>query len=285
MQPGTPQHRDLFCRTFVETHVAFEPAALPWPDLGPAHLGLLRRFPLWSHARGIEQRAGRMVTAFAQTVSAPAIRNAIALQGIEETRHGRLMAHVIERYGLPARQIALPDAPAVVDDFLTFGFGECSDSFVGFGAFAVVREKRVFPDALMHIFENVLWEEARHIVFFINWWLYELAPRGRAGLAARTADALRWHASAIRGTALDAASAPGLDLATIRQLMGDVTPQMFLAAALAENRRLMARFDRRLARPRLVPAIATILLTGLRLLPPRSGGPAPTAAGTPSLVA
>ena len=30
---GSPEHRDLFCRTFIETHLPFEPEDLPWPRL------------------------------------------------------------------------------------------------------------------------------------------------------------------------------------------------------------------------------------------------------------
>ena len=61
MRPGTLQHRDLFCVSFVETHVAFEPAELPWPTLDETLLARIRSFPFWNIARSIEQRAGRMV--------------------------------------------------------------------------------------------------------------------------------------------------------------------------------------------------------------------------------
>ena len=275
MKPGTSQHRDLFCRTFVESHVRFEPEALPWPELDGRLLERLRAFPFWSYARSIEHRAGRMVSAFAQTIADPVIREAVAVQGIEETRHGRLMAHVTERYGIAAPLLPLPDLPAIADDFLIFGFGECTDSFIGFGGFAIARRKRLFPETLLSIFENVLWEEARHIVFFINWWRYEQALAGRDGLWTRTLDALRYHIRAITGTAHDASIAPPIDLATVRGLMGDLTPADFLAAALAENQRLMDRFDRRLIRPLVVPTLAQVALAGLHLLPPRAASAAP----------
>jgi hypothetical protein len=275
MKPGTPQHRELFCRTFVESHVRFEPEALPWPELDGLLLERLRAFPFWSYARSIEHRAGRMVTAFAQTISEPAIREAVALQGVEETRHGRLMAHVTERYGITAPLLPLPDQRAVKDDFTIFGFGECTDSFIGFGGFAIARRKRLFPESLLTIFENVLWEEARHIVFFINWWRYEQVLAGRDDWWTRTADALRYHVRSIAGTAEDTSIAPPIDLETVRGMMGDLTPAEFIAAALAENARLMERFDRRLLRPRIVPTLAQLALAGLNLLPPRVAAAAP----------
>ena len=273
MHVGTPQHRDLFCRTFIDTHVQFEPAELPWPVLGEVHLARLRAFPFWSYARSIEQRAGRMVTAFARTLEDPLIREAVALQGVEETRHGRLMSHVVERYGIDAPEIPIGDPPARKDDFCIFGFGECSDSFVGFGAFALARERGLFPEPLMAIFENVLYEEARHIAFFINWWRYEEALAGRDKPFLRTFASLRYHVRAILGTAQGAAEAPAipttLDDPELDAIVKSISPRMFLEAALAENRRVMARLDRRLLKPAVMPAVATALLLGIRMLPPR----------------
>jgi hypothetical protein len=272
MRPGTLQHRDLFCVTFVETHVAFEPAELPWPVLDETLLARIRSFPFWNIARSIEQRAGRMVGAFARTIDDPIIAAAVALQGVEETRHGRLMDHVCERYGIDAPVLPIPDAPATRDDFCEFGFGECRDSFIGFGAIAIARQLQLFPPALLAIFEQVLWEEARHIVFFANWWGYEEARAGRGGWVQRTLAALRYHTAAAIGTAKGAAEVPGgeLDLSGAAELFDGVTPVTFLEAALAENHRLMQRFDVRLLRPRLVPALATAALVAIRLLPPRA---------------
>ncbi|MBV8368607.1 MAG: ferritin-like domain-containing protein [Candidatus Eremiobacteraeota bacterium] len=279
MLVGTPQHRDVFCRTFIDTHVPFEPAELPWPVLGAAHLARLRAFPFWSYARSIEQRAGRMVTAFARTLEDPLIREAVALQGVEETRHGRLMSHVVERYQIDVPEIPIEDPPARRDDFCIFGFGECSDSFVGFGAFALAREKGLFPEPLMAIFENVLYEEARHIAFFINWWRYEEALAGRDKPFLRTFTSLRYHVRAILGTAQGAAAAPlipsRLDDPELDAIVKSITPLMFLEAALAENRRVMARLDRRLLKPTIMPAVATALLLGIRMLPPRRDANAP----------
>jgi len=57
------------------------------------------------------------------------------------------MAHVTERYGITAPLLPLPDQRAVKDDFTIFGFGECTDSFIGFGGFAIARRKRSSPKA------------------------------------------------------------------------------------------------------------------------------------------
>jgi len=88
---GSIAHRDLFCRTFVETHLPFEPESLPWPRLEPRYVELLRAFPFWSFARSMEQEADRMIAAFSMTLADPTIREAVELQGYEEGRHGRLL--------------------------------------------------------------------------------------------------------------------------------------------------------------------------------------------------
>jgi hypothetical protein len=277
MRPGTPQHRDLFCRTFIDTHVVFEPEALPWPDLEPKYLERLRDFPLWGYARAIEQRAGRMVTAFAQTLDDPLIREAVAVQGVEETRHGRLMTHVLERYGIAVAPLDISDPPARREDFLIFGFGECTDSFVGFGAFAVARQKQLFPDSLLAIFDNVLYEEARHIAFFINWWRYEEARAGRDRMPQRWLDAAKYHVRALIGTAKGASDGPQLpelDGAQIKRMLDGLTPVMVLEAALAENARHMSRLDSRLIKPILMPTLARLAVVALRMLPPRAEAPA-----------
>ena len=57
-----------------------------------------------------------------------------------------------------------------------------------------------------------------------------------------------------------------------------ITPLAFIETALAENRRMMARLDRRLIKPTIMPAIATMLLLGIRMLPPRAASASAPAA-------
>ena len=274
---GSIEHRDLFCRTFIETHLKFEPEGLPWPRLEPRYLELLRAFPFWIFARSMEQEADRMIAAFAGTLSDPVIREAVELQGYEEGRHGRLLDHMLERYEIDAAQVPLSNLPVTRDDFVVFGFGECLDSVIGFGGFALARRKQLFPKGLLDIFEHILFEEARHIVFFINWWRYEEELAGRTNPIARALAALQYH---IRAGAHQAQGAQGaavvpapIDLTGggSQAILEGVTPQMFIAEALAEERAHMARLDPRLLRPRLVPVLATAALLGLRMLPPARG--------------
>lgn len=275
MRVGSPEHRDLLCRTFIDTHRVFEPSELPWPQLEPRHIELLRAFPFWAFALSMEQEASRMITAFARTIDDPLIREAIELQAAEEARHGRLLKTMFEHYGIDVVPMPLSTKPVGREDFVVFGFSECTDSLIGFGGFALARRKQIFPDALLDIFEHVLYEEARHIVFFINWWRYEEAVAGRANPVARLFRALQHSVRAVMHQAqtaqesTDAPVAPDLTSGGSQAILDGVTPQMFLEVALAENRRMMRRIEPRLLRPRIVPTLATAALLGLRMLPPR----------------
>ncbi len=279
MRVGSPQHRDLFCRTFIETHRVFEPADLPWPQLEARHIDLLRAFPFWAFALSMEQEADRMIAAFARTIEDPLIREAVELQGAEEARHGRLLKTLFEQYGIAVAPLPPSTKPVGRDDFLDFGFSECTDSVIGFGGFALARQKQIFPPELLDIFEHVLYEEARHIVFFINWWRYEEAVAGRNNPLVRLANALKHSVRAVMHTAQGAqgaAVAPAaLDLTGggSQAILEGVSAKMFLEFALAENQRMMQRIDPRLLRPRIVPTLATAALLGLRMLPPREPVP------------
>lgn len=278
---GSREHRDLFCSTFIETHRPFEPENLPWPRLEPRYVELLRAFPFWSFARSMEQEADRMIAAFCTTLTDPVIREAVELQGYEEGRHGRLLNHMLERYAIDVPSVPLSNLPVTRDDFVVFGFSECVDSVVGFGGFALAREKQIFPPGLLDIFEHILFEEARHITFFINWWRYDEELAGNTSPLARTLAALRYHVRAIAHQAQGAQGAAvvpaPIDLTGggSQAILEGVTPQHFLEMALAEERRHMERLDARLLKPRIVPVLATAALLGLRMLPPRKETPQP----------
>jgi hypothetical protein len=231
-----------------------------------------------------------MVTAFAQTVEDPVIREAVALQGYEETRHARLMQHVLDRYGIHAPDLQTPPAPATREDFVVFGYGECTDSFLGFGAFALARQKQLFPESILSIFDQILYEEARHITFFVNWFRYEEKRAGRDRFGERHLAALRGCFSAVKGALSGerggvAPEFPADAAAEFSDFIEGLTPVGFLEAALAENRRFLSRLDPRLPKPGLVPTLALLALLGLRALPPRKNIALPRRAPERTIVA
>jgi hypothetical protein len=254
MKVGTPEHRDLFCGSFIDGHVTYEPENIPWPSLEQKYLDRLHAIPFWGIAKAMERKAGIMVSAFAQTLEDPLIRDAVALQGTEETRHAHLMTHFIERYGLSAPEVALSAGDPVKEQFVVFGYEECVDFFMGAGLFRLATRLDIFPANLVSIFERVLVEEARHVTFFINWIRYEEARAGREGTLGRHFTAMKNYFRSIKEMvrSFSGAETTGFAAAGANQLVEGMTPMMFLEAALAENRRMLGLLDRRLIKPSLL---------------------------------
>lgn len=270
MRIGTPEHRDLFCKTFIDGHKPYEVEELPWPQLERRYLDRLRAIPFWGIARAMEHRAGVMVSGFADTIADPAIREAIALQGREEARHGRIMSHLVEHYGISTSETELPAFQPHRGDFVTFGYEECLDFFMGAGLFRLATELDYFPKPFVAIFEDVLFEEARHVTFFINWFRYEEARAGRDRFPGRFFVAARNYLGSLRsliGTFTGSGST-GFAAKDAGALIDGLTPKLFLEAALEQHRKFLGRLDRRLVKPAMLPALATIALTVLRALPP-----------------
>src|SRR6201982_190403 len=183
MKIGSDEHKERFCRDFIASHCRFDPATLTWPDLDDLALERLRAIPFWEEVLYTERRAGAIVDAYAQTIADPLVRDAVALQGFEEARHAELLREMIRRYRIPTEERPLED-PLSTDlrrAFADFGYGECLDSFLGFGVFKIARRSGFLPEPLFEIFDMLMREETRHIVFFINWMAWQQAARG--GLA------------------------------------------------------------------------------------------------------
>lgn len=116
MKLGSEEHKELFCRSFIESHLEFEPEKLPWPVLDSVALERIRSIPFWKEALSTERQAGAMVSAFAATISDPLLREAIALQALEETRHSRLIEFLINHYNI---QISQPPEPVLPSNIKT----------------------------------------------------------------------------------------------------------------------------------------------------------------------
>ncbi|MGH7327883.1 MAG: hypothetical protein ACREJX_05990, partial [Polyangiaceae bacterium] len=144
--------------------------------------------------------------------------------------------------------------------FVHFGYCDCLDSFLGFGAFRLARELEFLPESLISIFTRILWEEARHIVFFVNWIAYERVQRGYGSALMQAAATAIGYIRAVIDRILSGRRLPGNG--------GDAEPIGFppvslvqlLTAALRENEQLMIRFDERLLRPRVMPVIARAIV-------------------------
>lgn len=282
MRIGSEEHKQLFCQSFMDSYQEYEPESLPWPTLDSEGLALIRGIPFWDKARDAEGKAGVMVSAFAETIADPTIHEAIALQGKEEARHSRLIRTLIDRYDIevsPAPEVKIPEN--IETAFMNFGFEECLDSFFAFGLFAIAREAGVFPEAFFTIFDPIMDEEARHIVFFVNWFTYTQMQRGWTFTPLRAIKTVQHYNYAL-GNLIDAFAGAkkkksgqsagkkkktGFAAMNAQAFMADLTPEKFIATCLRENELRMSKFDARLMQPMLLPRLSSLALPIAQLWP------------------
>jgi hypothetical protein len=275
MRIGSDEHLTLFCREFIDTHQPFDPATLPWPTLDEADTATLRALPFWDEAIRTERRAGAKVCAYAARESPALLREAVALQGYEESRHARLLETLITRYDISVDAGAESPLPRNLEwAFTRTGYGECIDSFFAFGLFALARERDFLPHPLFDVFEPVVQEEARHILFLVNWVAYKRRQRAAvtrplhrarcvAAFAGAAYDRARSAGNVASGGGL---SKDGFTANDASAIAGDVSVREFVGRCLTENTRRFAPYDPRLLRPRVVPmaARAYLAVTGWR---------------------
>jgi len=265
---GSQEHKELFCRFFIDTHVAFDPATIAWPALDEESCKRLQSLPVWAEAVKTEYVAARTIQTWAALETDPLIREAVTLQGYEEARHAATIQGLITHYGISTPTLRLPPPLANAEwAFRRLGYSECFDAFFTFALFAIARDSGFFPAVLVDKFEPVMQEEARHILFFVNWEAYRQARsplwqrplhlwRGALGRALQV-----WHRVK---SAMNVRSDKNFTMKGHQVITMDITPRRFLALCLTENAQRLERYDTRLLRPRLVPTMAHVLCRVLR---------------------
>ena len=273
---GSDAHKELFCREFIDTHDPYDPVRTPWPALDAEATQRLRTMPFWDEAISTESDVAIKVRALVPLQSDPLLRQAIELQGFEEARHAELLREMLRHYEIPQ--------PAVIEQrqhpdpewsFLRVGYGECFDSFFAFGLFTLARDARMCPESLLKVLEPIVQEEARHILFFVNWVAYcrsRLPWYRRPAHAARCALAMtiqvwtrvRTAAGAMRGGGDEGSGEDDFMLGVQESLDLSVLPKQIVQTCLRENAARLQPYDPRLLRPRFVPALASLLAAILR---------------------
>jgi len=288
---GSQEHKELLCRMFIETHDPFKPTEIRWPDLDAENLARLKAMPIWNEATRTEAATAVKVQSLGDTEKDPLLAKAISLQGYEEGRHAEVLQLLTRHYGIELASSPPPEVPTnPTRAFLRTGYGECMDSFFAFGLFRMGERAQYLPKAFVAIFDTIMQEEARHILFIVNWAAYLRAQRP---LLARPAfDAWRaWNVVAqaigrLKG-ALEMASAgkgkpketkesvetvvdnskAGFTMGAAASLFGDFSLRTFFELCLAENERRLSQYDPRLLRPTMVPSVIRQVV---KVLPRRS---------------
>ncbi|MBI3547803.1 MAG: ferritin-like domain-containing protein [Elusimicrobia bacterium] len=281
---GSPEHKELLCRFFIDTHTPFEPKDLPWPDLDEACMKRLQMLPIWDEAVKTEAETAMKVLELGKAEKDPLLSEAISLQGYEEARHAEMLRIMVKRYGLDAKTPPNLTPPADPNwTFMRVGYGECFDSFFAFGLFALARDSGFFTPGLVTLFDPIMQEEGRHIIFHVNWVAYNQAQlpfARRPTYVFRRALAVYLQAASRVRTALQlqgAGESPvGQDNFTMNahSSFGEFSLRRFVEICMSENERRLAPYDERLERPSFVPAVAKQMLKVM----PRSAASAPVAA-------
>jgi hypothetical protein len=260
---GSEDHKALMCQFFIDSHVPFDPASVHWPELDDDSLAQLRSLPFWHEAVSTERLTTRTIQARAAIETDPLLRQAIALQAYEEQRHATLLQDLTVQYGIAVPSLPEPQPPADPEwAFLCTGYSECFDAFFTFALFALARQSGFFPAGLIEVFEPIMQEEARHILFFVNWEAYCQANlplwqrprhlwRGALGRSLQMWQRLQM--------ARGARQQGNFTLKGHQALSDTLSPHRFLALCLSENERRLGDYDARLLRPRLAPFIAKVL--------------------------
>ncbi|MDV3001941.1 MAG: hypothetical protein N5P05_003547 [Chroococcopsis gigantea SAG 12.99] len=274
MKLGSQTHKELFCRSFLDSHLHYEPETMAWPELDGVMLERLQSIPFWLEALKTERNAGRMVGAFADTIDDPLIRQAVDLQAREESRHGRLIHYLIDQYDINIEEPPVTPLPANIQSaFVNFGFAECLDSFFAFGMFGIARQAQYLPEAFFHIFDPILDEEARHIVFFVNWFTYLQINRGQSFLPLRAVNTIWGYKAALQELLHIFNSSQGdgeesrFTVTGAGGFMDNLTPDLFFSCCLKENEKRMSQFAPELLQPQLMPRLSNMALGCLRLMP------------------
>lgn len=170
LKPGSPEHKRAMCAMFAETFNPYKPSVIEWPTLDAETLHRVTSLPIWDIAVQTEGKAMLRMAAYAESLTDPEMKQAIASNGWEENRHREVLSKLIEAYGIqlaPEPEYLKPTDPEWA--YMVTGFSECVDSFFAFGLFEMARQSGFFPEELIETFEPVMQEECRHILLFANW--------------------------------------------------------------------------------------------------------------------
>jgi hypothetical protein len=262
---GSEAHKNLFCRTLLDTFNPYKPAVIDWPTLDEEARNRLVSLPIWDIAVQTEGRARTNVATYAATATDPLLRKAIELNAFEEGRHKLVLSNLVAAYGITLA----PEPPyAVKGDpewaFMVTGYSECIDSFFAFGLFESAKRSGFFPEALVDTFEPVIHEEARHILFFVNWaaWHRRTMPFWRRPWFELKVLAvwlfLIWERIGIARDMGSGVQDNNFTVTGAKSVGDDINVATLIDICLAENDRRMSAYDKRLLRPAVVPAVARL---------------------------
>ena len=277
--PGSEAHKQAVCQMFHDTFNPYKPSVIDWPKLDAETLQRIVSLPIWDIAVQTEGKARMRMAAYAATIPDPDMRETIARNGWEESRHKEVLSKLVEAYDIKL----VPEPPYIVPRdpewaYMVTGYSECIDSFFAFGLFAMAHQSGIFPPELIDTFEPVMQEECRHILLFANWlaWHRRTMPVWRRPWFELRVAAVWVFLAWERVGLAKSMDADGKEVAqdnnfTVNgtKAVADVemsVPEL-MALCLFENDRRFSGYDRRLLRPTTMPNLVRFALRFMRRRP------------------
>ena len=260
---GSEAHKAMFCSALLDTFNPYKPAVIDWPQLEPEALQRVTGLPIWDIAVQTENRAGLRMMAYSERVHDPLVRRALELNGFEERRHRHVLSNLVQAYGITLKPEEEVKAPKDSEwAYMVTGFSECVDSFFAFGLFEAARRSGFFPAALVETFEPVVHEEARHILFFVNWvswWRRQMPWWRRPWFELRVMAVWVFLAWERMGMAKDVGTAEEANFTVAGgEAVAEIDVPGLMDLCLSENDRRLGAYDPRLVRPNFFPALVRL---------------------------
>ena len=260
---GSEAHKAMFCSALLDTFNPYKPAVIDWPQLEPEALQRVTGLPIWDIAVQTENRAGLRMMAYSERVHDPLVRRALELNGFEERRHRHVLSNLVQAYGITLKPEEEVKAPKDSEwAYMVTGFSECVDSFFAFGLFEAARRSGFFPAALVETFEPVVHEEARHILFFVNWvswWRRQMPWWRRPWFELKVMAVWVFLAWERMGMAKDVGTAEEANFTVAGgEAVAEIDVPGLMDLCLSENDRRLGAYDPRLVRPNFFPALVRL---------------------------
>ena len=126
----------------------------------------------------------------------PLLAEAISLQGYEEGRHAEVLLLLTPHYGIPVDPVSAPGGPDGPDPARSCGRATASASTRSSRSVSSASGERAqfFPKAIdRRSSSTIMQEEARHILFIVNWAAYLRAQRPLSAAARRSTLWRAWN--------------------------------------------------------------------------------------------
>ena len=139
----------------------------------------LKDMPVWNEATRTEAATAVKVQSLGDTEKDPLLAEAISLQGYEEGRHAEVIQLLTRHYGIPVDPVPAPGGPEGPDlGVPADGLRRVPRLLLRVRALSPRRARAALPARPSSTSSStIMQEEARHILFIVNWAAYLRARR------------------------------------------------------------------------------------------------------------